>query len=135
MYGNACIGLSLLGCIRTYSILCCGEVAFVCAICIYFLHRSCKLGAVEAGNASFNVEEMAAWLEEKAEHLEDVGDAQGDQLCRCAGMHYIACGTVARTLALRGSDCFRKKKHSTFAATSGNLLLGCHWRGSLAARV
>ena len=48
---------------------------------------------------------------------------------------YIACGTVARTLALRGSDCFRKKKHSTFAATSGNLLLGCHWRGSLAARV
>ena len=104
MYRNACTGL-----IRTYSILCCGEVAFVCAICIYFLHRSCKLGAVEAGNASFNVEEMAAWLEENAEHLEDVGDAQGDQLCRCAGMHYIACGTVARTLALRGSDCFRKK--------------------------
>eukprot|EP00439_Symbiodinium_sp_Y106_P074667 s454_g14.t1 len=45
---------------------------------------SCRHFAVikeQAGNASFNVEEMAAWLEENAEHLEDVGDAQGDQFC------------------------------------------------------
>eukprot|EP00439_Symbiodinium_sp_Y106_P060890 s583_g9.t1 len=29
------------------------------------------LQAAKAGNASFNMEEMAAWLEENAEHLED----------------------------------------------------------------
>ena len=63
---KACTGSSSLG--RT----CTCPAVHACTA--YTDPASPHARAVEAGNASLNVEEMAAWLAENAQHLEDVGD-------------------------------------------------------------
>eukprot|EP00439_Symbiodinium_sp_Y106_P075108 s454_g14.t2 len=89
---------------------------------------SCRHFAVikeQAGNASFNVEEMAAWLEENAEHLEDVGDAQGDQFCIVADTLFEI-ADVDDDGSLNFPEFVAVSRQHNMRGEASNLLLAVH---------